>query len=124
MNAFATDLLRLLWRASWQGALVITLVGGVCRAFERRLPPALRCTLWRLTYAKLLLGLLVAGGIALPLLRPASPPEVRAAPTNPVAAIASVPASLPAATGAASPLPPSAAAPVATAASPTTFSFS
>lgn len=69
------DLLLALWRSSWQGALVIALVWCFCRAFERRTSPALRCTLWRLAYAKLLLGLLIVGGFALPLLRPVSPPR-------------------------------------------------
>ncbi len=68
-------LLGSLWRASWQGAVVIAALWGVCRVFEARrwLSADLRCWLWRGAYVKLLLGLFTVARVALPLLPPAAP---------------------------------------------------
>lgn len=81
MNVYADTLLfpvlvSTLWRASWQGALVLFIVGLVCRAFARRLPADAHCWLWRLGYAKFLLGLVWGGAVLLPLLSPISQPPV------------------------------------------------
>lgn len=74
VNAFAASWADALIRASWQGGLVIALVWIVCRLWPG-LPPTPRGWLWRLAYAKLLLGLLWLPPLALPLLpRPPAPP--------------------------------------------------
>ena len=69
----ATDgLLSSLWRASWQGALALVLVGFLCRVLARRLTADAHCWLWRLSYVKLLVGLIWSGAILLPMLPPVS----------------------------------------------------
>lgn len=45
------------WRACMQGSLAILIVWAACRLFPR-LPTQVRCWLWRLAYAKLLIALL------------------------------------------------------------------
>jgi beta-lactamase regulating signal transducer with metallopeptidase domain/protocatechuate 3,4-dioxygenase beta subunit len=45
-----------MWRASWQGAIAILLVWGICRVFPK-LPQPAQSWLWRLAFVKLLLGL-------------------------------------------------------------------
>lgn len=77
MNIAPPDLLLSLWRASWQGAIALTLIWIVCRALARRLPADAHCWLWRLGYVKLLVGLLWSGVILLPVLTPAPslPPQ-------------------------------------------------
>ena len=59
-----------LWRASWQGSLVLAALWIFCRVFESRrwLSADVRCWLWRLGYIRLLFGLASAAAIALPLL--------------------------------------------------------
>lgn len=81
MNVYADTqlfpvLVSTLWRASWQGALVLFIVGVICRAFARRLPADAHCWLWRLGYAKFLLGLVWGGAVLLPLLSPISQPPM------------------------------------------------
>ena len=74
VNTFATCWADSLVRACWQGGLVILLVWAVCRLWPT-MPPVSRCWLWRLAYAKLLLGLVWLPPLALPLLpRPLAPP--------------------------------------------------
>jgi beta-lactamase regulating signal transducer with metallopeptidase domain/protocatechuate 3,4-dioxygenase beta subunit len=74
MNA----LLSLLGQATWQSALIVLLVWGICRLFPK-LPASVRCWLWRLTLVKFLLALVVPlPALRLPLL-PASPPPVTVA---------------------------------------------
>lgn len=77
MTVTSPDLLASLWRASWQGAIALTLIWIVCRALARRLPADAHCWLWRLGYVKLLVGLLWGGAIFLPVLTPAPslPPQ-------------------------------------------------
>jgi beta-lactamase regulating signal transducer with metallopeptidase domain len=73
----STVLCQAIWRASWQGAVVLLLVGALCRLFPK-LPAAARCWLWRLALLKILLALvpLVAfEPLALRLL-PSSTPEI------------------------------------------------
>jgi beta-lactamase regulating signal transducer with metallopeptidase domain len=54
-------------RASWQGGLAILLAWALVRALPR-IPPRLRCWLWRLVYVKLLVAFLWATPVDLPLL--------------------------------------------------------
>jgi beta-lactamase regulating signal transducer with metallopeptidase domain len=61
-----------MWRACWQGTLVIVLVWGLAR-FARPVPPPARVWLWRLAYGKLLLAFFFASSIDLPLLRDSVP---------------------------------------------------
>lgn len=60
-----TSLLSALWRASWQGGLVILLVLAVTH-WWRRMPPLLRVWLWRIAYLKLLLTVICCGAITVP----------------------------------------------------------
>ena len=87
LNHFSDTLLtRLVW-TSIQAAL---LIGAVCLAGRLwpRLSAAMRCMLWWLVGAQLLLGLLWHAPLELPLLSPA-PLEVPAPVTPPVAFFAS-----------------------------------
>jgi beta-lactamase regulating signal transducer with metallopeptidase domain len=56
-------ILAALWRASWQGALVIAAIWCLCRSLEKRLPADFRCWLWRLGHIKLLLSLAVVSTV-------------------------------------------------------------
>lgn len=58
-NALGLALMGSLWRAAWQGALLILLIAAVCRA-GRRLPAKIRCWLWWIASAKLILSLFLA----------------------------------------------------------------
>ena len=58
------------WRACWQGSAAILLVWGLCRVLPR-MSPRVRCWLWRLAYAKLLVALFWTTPIDIPLLHPA-----------------------------------------------------
>ncbi len=66
-----------LFRASWQGAIAIAFVWGICRGFPK-IPARVRCWLWRLVYLKLLLALFWWQPVAeLPLLPiPKEPPPL------------------------------------------------
>jgi len=66
-NAFAASWADALVRACWQGGLAITLAWLICRLWPG-MPPNPRCWLWRLAYAKLLLGLVWLPPLVLPLL--------------------------------------------------------
>ena len=70
MTRDVDGLLSFLWRASWQGALALLFVGFVCRVLARRLTADTHCWLWRLSYVKLLVGLIWSGAILLPMLPP------------------------------------------------------
>ncbi|HEY3416346.1 MAG TPA: M56 family metallopeptidase [Armatimonadota bacterium] len=89
-----------LWRASWQGGLVLLLAWGISRLW-RRMPPLARVWLWRVAYVKLLLSFCWAGSITLILLpSPAPkmiplPPAVQAPATSP-APISASPVPMPA----------------------------
>lgn len=61
-------LLTTLGRTAWQGALVIGFVFLLCRLLSRHLTANVRCWLWRLVYVRFLLGLILVGGLALPML--------------------------------------------------------
>ncbi len=80
INAFASSWADTLVRACWQGGLGIALVWLICQLWPA-MPPVPRCWLWRLAYAKLLLGLVWLPPLALPLLPhpPALPPLAPAA---------------------------------------------
>lgn len=60
-----------LWRASWQGGIVLGLLWVICR-LTPRLSPSVHVWLWRLGYAKLFIALLWAAPIVIPIL-PAKP---------------------------------------------------
>jgi beta-lactamase regulating signal transducer with metallopeptidase domain len=67
-----------LWRASWQGALFILAVMGLCRFFPR-LPAAVRCWLWWLACLKLVATLSTAPlTVPLPVAWPAALPSASA----------------------------------------------
>jgi hypothetical protein len=76
MSAFAAaPILSSLVRSSFQGALVIAAVWLVCRLLPR-LPATVRCGLWWLACARLLVGFLWAEPVRLALLpAPASSPS-------------------------------------------------
>src|SRR5262245_9998437 len=63
-----------LWRATWQGAILIPLVWLAERAFSQ-MPAALRSWLWRGGYLKLLVALVSPGSIGLPVLPAPAPPS-------------------------------------------------
>lgn len=55
-NGFSETLFGQLVSAFWQGSLAILLVWGICLAF-RNCSPRVRCWLWRIAFAKLVLAL-------------------------------------------------------------------
>jgi beta-lactamase regulating signal transducer with metallopeptidase domain len=57
--------LAALFRASWQGAIAVGLVWCLCR-WASRIPPSVRCWLWRLVLVKFLLVAFWPGSIDLP----------------------------------------------------------
>lgn len=56
-----------IWRATWQGGLVIAMVWAICRYWPT-LPARWRCWLWRLAFIKMLLCLVWSTPLQLPLL--------------------------------------------------------
>lgn len=79
LNTWAQTVSPLLWRACWQGGLLILAVWLVMRCLPR-LPASLRSALWWLTCVKLLLGLAWVAPVRVPVL--ASPPIVAQAPVS------------------------------------------
>ena len=71
MTGNVDGLLSSLWRASWQGALAFLFLWLLCRVLARRLTADSHCWLWRLSYVKLLVGLIWSGAVLLPILSPA-----------------------------------------------------
>ena len=86
LNTWAQAVSPLLWRACWQGGLLIGAVWLVARLLPR-LPASLRSGLWWLACVKLLLGLAWVAPIRLPVL--ASPPIVAQTPASASAAFTS-----------------------------------
>ena len=80
---FADAWAAAMWRASWQGAVALALAWVITRTFAR-VPPALKCWVWRLAYLKLLVALAWAAPVPLPLL-PAPPPPAPALAAIPLA---------------------------------------
>lgn len=77
-------------RASWQGGAALALAWAASHAWPR-MPPAMRCWLWRLAYLKLLVAHLSITPVDLPLLPPAfSAPPAAATAGAPVSAPAAV----------------------------------
>lgn len=74
MTSLIDGLLSSLWRATWQGALALLFVWILSRVLARRLTADTHCWLWRLSYVKLLVGLIWSGAIIVPLLSPAPLP--------------------------------------------------
>src|SRR4051812_451377 len=68
-----------MWRASWQGGLGLGIVWAWCRLLGPRTPARVKCWLWRLAYAKLLLSLVWTAPAALPLLPARREPSPEAA---------------------------------------------
>jgi len=79
-----------LWRACWQGSAAILLVWGVCGLLPQ-MSPRIRCWLWRLAYAKLLIALLWTSPVEIPLLRSTATPVPLSAPGQAPAAHAAFP---------------------------------
>src|SRR4051794_576985 len=77
-----------MWRACWQGALALLVVWAWCRLVAARAPARVKCWLWRLAYAKLLVSLVWFSPAGLPLLRanhnstPAAPGAVHVSPVT------------------------------------------
>src|SRR5688572_14106569 len=69
LNAAAVGLVEGLWRASWQGAVVIAVVWALCRVAPR-ISPSARAWLWRLVFLKVVIGLVWFAPINLPLIAP------------------------------------------------------
>lgn len=95
------------WRACWQGTLLILAAAIACRLFPR-LPAGARCWVWWLACLKLLMGLAWVRPMALPVL-PAAAPAAPVASAAPVVA----PEMAPMGPLTAAPVPSSNARPVA-----------
>jgi len=67
VNGWSGPWAEALWRACWHGAVALSVVWLVCRAWPR-LPASAQCWLWRLAYLKLLLGLVRLPAVVLPVL--------------------------------------------------------
>jgi len=72
VNAFASEWAEAMWRAIWQGSIVILAVAGLATLTSRILRPAVRCWLWRIAFLKLAFALLWVNPIRLPVLPNAS----------------------------------------------------
>ena len=76
VNGFSAGWSAAIWRATWQGAVVLALAWGVCRLWPR-MPPSLRSWLWRVAFLRLVLGLVWTKPVGLPLLpAPVSPSAI------------------------------------------------
>ncbi|MCW3051845.1 MAG: peptidase family protein, partial [Chthonomonadales bacterium] len=73
------------WRACWQGSAAILLVWAVCGLLPQ-MSPRIRCWLWRLAYAKLLIALLWTSPVEIPLLRSTATSAPLSAPNQEPAA--------------------------------------
>ncbi|HTE19146.1 MAG TPA: M56 family metallopeptidase [Armatimonadota bacterium] len=83
-----------MWRASWQGGLLVLVAWSACRIFPR-LPAAYRCWLWWLACLRLAIGLLTVPPLTLALLpAPATSPvpPLSVAVTPPSATVSAPPA--------------------------------
>jgi beta-lactamase regulating signal transducer with metallopeptidase domain len=69
INSLADGWLAAVLRASWQGGIAVLLVWAVC-TIAPSIPPRIRCWLWRLAAAELILGLVWLSPISLPVLPP------------------------------------------------------
>src|SRR5437868_6457390 len=56
-----------MWRASWQGGLVVLVVWAIC-SLVPRMPARVQCWLWRLAILKFAIALVWATPIELPVL--------------------------------------------------------
>src|SRR5215469_10903836 len=93
LNDFAPIWAAAMWRAVWQGGLVIAIVWALCTALPR-IPARVRCWLWRLAFAKLLICLVWGSPIKLALL-PAVKPSTPPASVNAQVQIAQLPPAIP-----------------------------
>lgn len=72
---FLSDWASTMWRASWQGGLVVLAVGLICWLFPR-IPPRYQCWLWRIAVAKFVLVWTMPFVLHVPLL-PAPEPALQ-----------------------------------------------
>ena len=63
-----------MWRACWQGGLVVLVVWSICRLLPS-MPARFQCWLWRLAILKFMVVLLVPWFLNVPLLPPTLVPE-------------------------------------------------
>jgi beta-lactamase regulating signal transducer with metallopeptidase domain len=84
LNSFSADWSAWLWRACWQGAIVIAIAWLLSLALQRS-SPWLRSWVWRLAYVKLLLLLVWTSPINVPLLPAPHEPTLAAMATSPPA---------------------------------------
>jgi beta-lactamase regulating signal transducer with metallopeptidase domain/biopolymer transport protein ExbD len=82
LNDFAPQWADSMWRAVWQGGLTIAGVWVVCSILPR-IPARVRCWLWRLAFAKLIVCLLWTAPIKIAVLPAAKPPEPVASRAEP-----------------------------------------
>ncbi|HEY1068600.1 MAG TPA: hypothetical protein VGE52_20920, partial [Pirellulales bacterium] len=71
--------LAALWRATWQGAVVVLAAAAVDSLWQS-MPASLRSWMWRLVFVKIALAFCVSATIPLPLLPAAAPRAGEAAP--------------------------------------------
>src|SRR5579883_390136 len=88
-------LLMGLWRATWQGAILILAVAAICR-IGRRIPAGVRCWLWWLASLKLLISLCSLTAIPLAVLPSSSPIDRTLTRALPVHARIYIPVATPA----------------------------
>lgn len=86
----AADVLAILWRASWIGALAAALTGLVTLLLRRRVPPSLRAWLWWLAAAQFVVALAPRWAVTLGAPAPAMPAALAwvAAPAREAGALA------------------------------------
>jgi beta-lactamase regulating signal transducer with metallopeptidase domain len=75
LNHFADGWSEAIWRASWQGGLAVILVWTLTRAWQR-MPPLLRCWLWRFVFIKFAVAFFCPVALELAWLRPDAPPPI------------------------------------------------
>lgn len=94
LNDFAPQWADAMWRAVWQGGLTIVAVWALCAVLPR-IPARVRCWLWRLAFAKLLICLLWTAPIKFAVLPAAKLPESIASRAEPERLSGHHPSSIP-----------------------------
>lgn len=79
-NGSAEAVIDALWRASWQGAVALSMVWIICRLFTR-LPATVKTWLWRLATLKMFIALFWIAPINLEVLQP-EPPQFASTPKD------------------------------------------
>ena len=75
---FAFALVWALGRASAIAVISFLVAWVICRAIPK-LPPAIKCWIWRLAFVRVLISLFPAAVVALPLLRSEPSPQIQIA---------------------------------------------